>query len=200
MGTKRAVIVGGGNIGTMHALEACRRGWDAVHLEADAGPRRASVRSFGLVWVSGRAAGPELDLALRVRQRWQEIARDSPGVGFRPDGSLTGATDAAELALMDEAASRTDASSRSFELLDAAGVRSINPAVRVETVGGSPHTRWSMSSPALAAVAARASSIISVAAIRARWCSCASAIGCRDLGAASERPWRRRHCGAVASR
>ncbi len=136
MGTERAVIVGGGVIGTMHALEACRRGWEVVHLEADVGPRRASVRNFGLVWVSGRAAGPELDLALRARQRWEEIARDSPRVGFRPDGSLTVATDAAELALMNEAASRTDADSRSFELLDAAGVRSINPAVRGETVGG----------------------------------------------------------------
>ena len=130
------MIVGGGVIGTMHALEACRRGWEVVHLETDAGPRRASARNFGLVWVSGRAAGPELDLALRARQRWEGIGRDSPDVGFRPDGSLTMATDAAELALMNEEASQPDADSRSFELLDAAGIRSINPAIRGEQVGG----------------------------------------------------------------
>src|SRR5580692_10835501 len=44
MDDQRVVIVGGGVIGTMHALEGVRRGWEVVHLEADAGPRRASVR------------------------------------------------------------------------------------------------------------------------------------------------------------
>jgi glycine/D-amino acid oxidase-like deaminating enzyme len=235
MSTERVVIVGGGVIGTMHALEACRRGWEVVHLETDAGPRRASARNFGLVWVSGRAAGPELDLALRARQRWEEIGRDSSDVGFRPDGSLTMATDAAELALMNEAASQPDADSRSFELLDAAGIRSINPAIRSEQVGGllcqsdavvEPgsvlaairHTldatgryRWLPSHQVVdvvpgpggsggSAVVDRQSSIISVAAIRAHSCSCALAIGSRALGAASERHWRRRRCGGVASR
>ena len=89
MDAQRVVIVGGGVLGTMHALEACRRGWEVVHLEADAGPRRASVRNFGLVWVSGRAPGPELALAVRARELWEQIAAHSPAVGFRPDGSLT---------------------------------------------------------------------------------------------------------------
>ena len=57
MSTERVVIVGGGVVGTMHALQACQRGWEVIHLEADAGPRRASVRNFGLLWVSGRAPG-----------------------------------------------------------------------------------------------------------------------------------------------
>src|SRR5580658_1609924 len=77
MDSRRVVIVGGGVIGTMHALEAVRRGWEVIHLEADAGPRRASVRNFGLVWVSGRAAGEELELGLRaqeaVRRGWEVI-------------------------------------------------------------------------------------------------------------------------------
>jgi glycine/D-amino acid oxidase-like deaminating enzyme len=63
MALERVVIVGGGILGTMHALEASRRGWEVIHLEADPGPRRASVRNFGLIWVSGRAPGAELDLA-----------------------------------------------------------------------------------------------------------------------------------------
>ena len=46
------------------------------------------------------------------------------------------ATDAAELALVAEAAGRNDASARSFELLDRAGVRSANPAVRGNIAGG----------------------------------------------------------------
>jgi FAD dependent oxidoreductase TIGR03364 len=130
MTLERVVIVGGGVIGTMHAREACRRGWEVVHLEADPGPRRASVRNFGLVWVSGRAPGPELDLALRARELWEQIAGQAPDVGFRPDGSLTIAGDDTGAALLAEAASQPDAAARGFELLDTAGVRSVNPSVR----------------------------------------------------------------------
>ena len=136
MAPERVVIVGGGVIGTMHALEACRRGWEVVHLEADQGPRRASVRNFGLVWVSGRASGAELRLALRARDRWEEIARDVPGIGFRPDGSLTIAADPAELALMAEVVDQLDASERGFELLDAGEVRTVNPVVKGDLIGG----------------------------------------------------------------
>jgi FAD dependent oxidoreductase TIGR03364 len=136
MTLERVVIVGGGVIGTMHAREACRRGWEVVHLEADPGPRRASVRNFGLVWVSGRAPGPELDLALRARELWEQIAGQAPDVGFRPDGSLTIAGDDTEAALLAEAASQPDAAARGFELLDTAGVRSVNPSVRGDIAAG----------------------------------------------------------------
>jgi glycine/D-amino acid oxidase-like deaminating enzyme len=69
----RIVIVGGGVLSTMHAMQARSRGLDVVHLEREAGPRGASVRNFGLVWVSGRAPGPELALAQRARTLWQEL-------------------------------------------------------------------------------------------------------------------------------
>jgi FAD dependent oxidoreductase TIGR03364 len=136
MASDRVVIVGGGILGTMHAVEACSRGWEVLHLEADAGPRRASVRNFGLVWVSGRSPGRELDLALRSRILWEQLATDVPGIGFRPDGSVTVARHPAELSLMSEVVGRSDASARSFELLDAAGVRSVNAAIRGELAGG----------------------------------------------------------------
>ena len=132
---QRVVIVGGGVLGTMHALEACRRGSEIVHLEADAGPRRASVRNFGLVWVSGRRPGPELVLALRARQLWGQIADHTPAIGFRPTGSLTLARHESELTLMEAAIGR-QGDARGFELLDPAGVRELNPAVRGDTVGG----------------------------------------------------------------
>ncbi len=136
MSRERVVVVGGGVVGTMHALEAVRRGWEVIHLETDAGPRRASVRNFGLIWVSGRAGGPELDLALRARILWERIATDNPDIGFRPDGSVTVASDDAELALMREAVARPDASMRELELLDAAGIRDLNPVIKGEVAGG----------------------------------------------------------------
>jgi glycine/D-amino acid oxidase-like deaminating enzyme len=75
-GTGRVVVVGAGVLGTMHALVAHRLGYEVVHLERDAGPRRASVRNFGLVWISGRAAGPELQAAQRARDLWEQLAGD----------------------------------------------------------------------------------------------------------------------------
>ncbi|MGA2432134.1 MAG: FAD-dependent oxidoreductase [Acidimicrobiales bacterium] len=78
----RVVVVGGGVLGTMHAFSALSRGATVLHLERDQLPRGATVRNFGLVWVSGRAPGRELELALRARQLWQEMGHDVPSIGF----------------------------------------------------------------------------------------------------------------------
>jgi FAD dependent oxidoreductase TIGR03364 len=133
---QQVVIVGGGVLGTMHAVMARRRGFSVVHLEREPEARGASVRNFGLVWVSGRRAGPELALALRARELWEEIAASAPGTGFRPAGSLTLATREAELRVLGEAAELPDAKQRDFELLDPDGVRAVNPALRGEFLGG----------------------------------------------------------------
>ena len=130
------VIAGGGVLGTMHAVMARRRGFEVVQLEREAEARGASVRNFGLVWVSGRKAGPELSLALRARELWAGLGARVPGLGFRAAGSLTLAIGDAELALLKEAAARPDADRREFELLDPAGVRAVNPALRGEFAGG----------------------------------------------------------------
>ncbi len=53
----RVTIVGGGILGTAHALEAVRRGHQVIQLEREPEARGATVRNFGLVWVSGRARG-----------------------------------------------------------------------------------------------------------------------------------------------
>ena len=130
------VIVGGGVLGTMHAVAARRRGFEVVQLEREAEARGASVRNFGLIWVSGRKAGPELSLALRARELWEELGTEVPGLGFRAAGSLTLAAGDAELALLKEASARPDAERRGFELLDPAAVREVNPALRGEFAGG----------------------------------------------------------------
>jgi FAD dependent oxidoreductase TIGR03364 len=133
---ERVVIVGGGVLGTMHAVMARRHGFDIVHLEREPEARGASVRNFGLVWVSGRRSGPELALALRARELWEEIAAHAPGIGFRPAGSLTLACDEAELRVLQEAADLPDAKQREFQLLDPDGVRAVNPALRGSFLGG----------------------------------------------------------------
>lgn len=150
------VVVGGGVLGTMHAFTALRRGHSVTQLDADLEPRKASVRNFGLVWVSGRAPGPELQLALRARALWEEFAREAPGVGFRPDGSLTVAQDAAELAVLEEVAASDDAGARGFRLLEPPEVPVVNPAVRGELVGALLCSRDGVVEPRRALPALRA--------------------------------------------
>jgi FAD dependent oxidoreductase TIGR03364 len=134
--TQRIVVVGGGVLGTMHAVAARRRGYEVVHLERESEARGASVRNFGLVWVSGRRAGAELALALRAREMWSALGAAVPGLRFRAAGSLTVAADDAELRVLKEAAALPDAVQRDFELLDPGAVRSANPALRGELAGG----------------------------------------------------------------
>jgi FAD dependent oxidoreductase TIGR03364 len=133
---ERVVVVGGGILGMMHAIQARLRGLQVVHIEREAGSRGATVRNFGLVWVSGRAAGAELALALRARMLWEEFAAIVPGTGFRLHGSMTLASNSAEMALLTEAAGLPDADLRGYELLDPAGVREINPGLAGEFAGG----------------------------------------------------------------
>lgn len=130
MALVRILIVGGGVLGTMHAWQAIHRGHDVVHLEREPEARGASVRNFGLVWVSGRADGPELTTALRARQLWQTIAEQTPVLGFRANGSLTVLRTEAERAVAEAATTKADAAERGFELLTPAETRRLNPALR----------------------------------------------------------------------
>lgn len=131
----RLVIIGGGILGTAHALAAIRRGHDVVHLERETEARGATVRNFGLVWVSGRASH-ELDAALQSRDLWEEIGGRIAGVGFRPTGSITLLRTPDEVAVAEEMLARADAVDRGFELLDPTDVRVLNPALRGKYLAG----------------------------------------------------------------
>jgi FAD dependent oxidoreductase TIGR03364 len=134
-GGARAVVVGAGIVGTWHALELVGAGFDVDHLEADAGPTGASVRNFGLVWVSGRRSGDELHTAQRARRRWEEVGAEVPGIGFRANGSLTVATTDAERAVMVKYARSPEAADRAISFLEPEEVRHCNPAVAGDICG-----------------------------------------------------------------
>jgi glycine/D-amino acid oxidase-like deaminating enzyme len=153
--TRRAVVAGGGIIGTWHALELVEAGFTVDHLEAEAGPTGASVRNFGLVWVSGRRSGTELDVARRARRRWEEIGTLAPGVGFRPMSSLTVATDATARSVMQEFTQHPDATERSISFLEPDDVRACNPAVRGDVHGALHCTEDAVVEPRLALAALR---------------------------------------------
>jgi FAD dependent oxidoreductase TIGR03364 len=127
----RIVVIGGGVLGTMHAAELVGRGHEVVQLEREPEARGATVRNFGLVWVSGRSVA-ELPLTLRARQLWERIGADVPGVGFRACGSLTVLRSEAELAVAKQLAAAPDAAERGVTVLDEAETRRLNPALRGE--------------------------------------------------------------------
>lgn len=135
VGIVRVTIVGGGILGTAHALEAIGRGHEVVQLEREAEARGATVRNFGLIWVSGRATD-ELAAALRARELWEKLGADIPGIGFRPAGSLTLLRTEREVAVAAEVEARADAACRGFTLLEADQVRTLNPALRGTYLAG----------------------------------------------------------------
>ncbi len=125
----RVTIVGGGILGTAHAWHAVRRGHDVVHLERESEARGATVRNFGLVWVSGRSSN-ELDASLRSRELWQDIGAEVPAIGFRACGSLTLLRTPSEVTVAEEVSLRADAERRGFRLLEPGEARRVNPALR----------------------------------------------------------------------
>ena len=132
---KSVVVVGGGIVGTMHAVLAIKAGYRVVHIERDQVPQSASVRNFGLIWVSGRQAGPELEVALRARQLWAEIGAEA-NIGFRAQHSLTIALNEAEFDVMAEAANMADAEQREFSLLTQAEIVALEPNLQGSFKGG----------------------------------------------------------------
>jgi FAD dependent oxidoreductase TIGR03364 len=131
----KAVVVGAGIIGTWHALELVEAGFAVDHLDVDSAPVGASVRNFGLVWVSGRRSGTELEVARRARARWEEVGARIPGIGFRPAGSLTVAITPPERSVMQVFARSPDAKERSTVFLEPGEVHACNPAVSGEVTG-----------------------------------------------------------------
>jgi FAD dependent oxidoreductase TIGR03364 len=132
----RLVVVGAGILGTMHALVGRRVGYEVVQIERDLAPRGASLRNFGLVWVSGRSSGSELDLSLRARELWESIGKEVAGIGFRAAGSLTVARSADELAAIEIAAQSPGADEREFRLLTGRQVADISPALGAGALDG----------------------------------------------------------------
>jgi FAD dependent oxidoreductase TIGR03364 len=127
---QRVVVVGGGVFGTMHAYFALARGAEVIHLERDLVPTGASVRNFGLVWVSGRAEGRETELALRSRELWESISRDVPDIRFRANGSFTLLTSDDEVEVARRALAGPGAALRGLDLMNRAEVLMRNPVMR----------------------------------------------------------------------
>ena len=145
--TSKVLVVGGGIIGTMHAYLALEAGFSVVHCERDATPQSASMRNFGLIWVSGRQSGKELEVALRAREIWGEIGAKVPATGFRANGSLTIARNQAEMQVLEEANSMPDAVERGFTLLTKEETVALEPVLAGDYIGALRCTKDAAAEP-----------------------------------------------------
>lgn len=130
------VIVGGGILGVQHALLALDLGHRVTLIERDPRPVSASVRNFGLVWLSGRRPGPDLELARRSRERWVQLGARFPGLGLRPAGSLTVARSPEEVDVLEAFAAAAPDRGLDVELLGPDAMARVAPAVRGDGLAG----------------------------------------------------------------
>ncbi len=80
-------VVGAGIVGLGCALAAAKRGKRVVVIDRDAQANGASVRNFGLVTVTGQAAGEMWRRARRSRDVWEGLAADA-GLPILHEGLL----------------------------------------------------------------------------------------------------------------
>lgn len=133
------LVVGGGALGCAHAIAAVRAGMSVELCERHAVARGASVRNFGMIWPIGQPAGPDLELALRSRRLWGELA-EAAGFRCRASGSLHLAYADDELRVLEEFAAR--APMPGLELWSTGEVLARQPAIVAAGLRGglfSPH-------------------------------------------------------------
>ncbi|MCZ7630617.1 MAG: FAD-binding oxidoreductase [Microthrixaceae bacterium] len=123
----RALIIGGGILGTAHAMEALGRGWEVTQFEVSAEPQASTPRSPGVLRFSRCAPGLELQLGMAAARAWRELAARADRALIRDTGSIVVATDDLEASVMAELADRVDAEDRCWRWLDEPSARAAHP-------------------------------------------------------------------------
>jgi sarcosine oxidase, subunit beta len=165
--TLDVIVVGGGLHGLSAALHIARRGRRVVVLEKDRVAAHASSYSAGGVRTLGRHAA-EVPLAVESLAIWHRIA-DLVGedCGFQEVGHVKVAENAAELqTLADRAAAMRAAGWEHEELVDAAELRRLLPAVAEHAVGGLVSRRNGFARPYRTALAFRRAAEAAGAVVR----------------------------------
>jgi FAD dependent oxidoreductase TIGR03364 len=131
-----AAVVGAGILGLAHAYQLARRGIRVLVLERGPRAQGASIRNFGMIWPIGQPAGEWHQLALRSREIWLDLLRQT-GLWHHPAGSLHLAYRVEEWQVLKEFASSAPTLGYDCELLDPREVRRHSPMVQaLGLVGG----------------------------------------------------------------
>lgn len=129
------IIVGGGIVGLSMALANAKRGKKVAVFERHPQASGASVRNFGMVWPIGQPAGNLFDRAMRSREIWLDLSRQT-GMWARPTGSLHLAYHQDEMAVLEEFVAATKGAGYQCQLVTPAHVRSLSPIARMEGLQG----------------------------------------------------------------
>lgn len=141
-------VVGAGIVGLAIAYQAAKKGKNVVVFERNPRATGASIRNFGLVWPVGQPAGILLDRAIRTREIWKEIAKES-GIWLNENGSLQLAYHQDEWELLQAFAATAPSSGYQVKLLSTNEVPLFSSAVKVEGLKGAMYssTECTVTSP-----------------------------------------------------
>lgn len=128
-------VVGAGIVGLAVAYTAAKKGQKVAVFERHPRAVGASVRNFGLIWPIGQPAGPLFDRAMRSREVWLEIARESE-LWLKPNGSLQLAYHDDEMAVLHDFHTQSDEAGYQVRLLAPEAVSGYSSAVKTEGLKG----------------------------------------------------------------
>lgn len=123
-------VIGGGIVGLAHAYAALRKGARVVLFEREKFAIGASVRNFGLLWPIGQEPGKNLEIALKSREIWNDIAHES-GLWLNPNGSLHLAYHDDERHVLEEFCAIYKESPYRMKLLRPGEVKESSPSVKL---------------------------------------------------------------------
>jgi len=129
------LIVGAGIIGLAHAWIAAKSGRKVVVLERRPAATGASIANFGLLWPIGQPSGRMLTLAMRSRDLWLEVLRET-AIPYSATGSLHIACREDEAQVGKEFAALSPALGYQCSWLDRETALARSPALIPETVLG----------------------------------------------------------------
>ncbi|MFN0108259.1 MAG: TIGR03364 family FAD-dependent oxidoreductase [Blastocatellia bacterium] len=128
-------IVGAGIMGLAHAYALARRGRRVIVFERHAQAQGASVRNFGMLWPIGQPAGLPRQVAMRSRELWLNVLRES-GLWHELTGSLHLAYHDNEEAVLREFLQTAPDGGYECEWLNPAQVTNQSPLVNPENLRG----------------------------------------------------------------
>ncbi len=147
------VVVGAGIVGAACAFYGARAGLQVTVLERGAVAAGTTGAGEGNLLLSDKQAGPELDLALRSSQLWNELGEELGGEAFELErkGGVVVASSAGGLTALREFAAGQRAAGVASEPLDQAQLRDAEPHLSPALAGGAFYPGDMQVQPMLAA-------------------------------------------------
>lgn len=158
------VVIGGGIIGVMTALDLARDGYRVTLLEKGRIAGEQSSRNWGWIRAQGRDIA-ELPIMLDAQSMWPQLAKDAGDIGLKQTGTLYLAESEAEIARYQLWCDQAAAYQVSSQVLSAAQVAKLMPQATRQWAGAlyTPTDcraePW-LTVPALARLAAREGAVI----------------------------------------